>query len=119
QQGTVDAQENPVSNFYSGNFYEVQDYLNMTNHQYMPLPVAISDEFWNDLTSEQQEVIQNSADEAAQHHRNLTLENEETLLEEIEAQGVEVVHPDTEVFKEQTEPVYEAFRQQFGDDLLD
>lgn len=44
QQGAVDAQENPVANSYASKFNEVQDYLIMSNHQYMPLPVAISEE---------------------------------------------------------------------------
>ncbi|WP_037341684.1 TRAP transporter substrate-binding protein [Salinicoccus luteus] len=119
QQGTVDAQENPIANVYASRFQEVQQYLNMTAHQYMPLPVAISDDFWNSLSKEQQDIVEASAKEAAQYHRDLIVENEEKTLEDLKEEGMEVVRPDTEQFREQTRPVYESYRQQFGDEVLD
>lgn len=119
QQGTVDAQENPVSNVYASRFQEVQQYLNMTAHQYMPLPVAISDDFWKTLSKEQQKIVESSAKEAAHYHRDLIVENEQKTLEKLKEEGMEVVRPDTEQFREETEPVYDRYRQQFGDEVLD
>lgn len=76
QQGAVDAQENPVANSYASKFNEIQDYLIMSNHQYMPLPVAISEYFWQTLTSEEKAVIEESSLIAAQFHRDLLRERE-------------------------------------------
>lgn len=119
QQGTVDAQENPVSNVYASGFQEVQQYLNKTTHQYMPLPVAISDDFFQSLSEENQKVVEESAQEAAQFHRDLIVENEETTLNTLEEEGMEIVEPDLETFEEETKIVHEQFRERFGDDLLD
>ena len=119
QQGTVDAQENPISNIYTSRFQEVQKYLNKTSHQYMPLPVAISDDFWESLSEEQQQVIEISAQEAAQYHRNLIVENEEKIEDILEEEGMEVVEMDTEPFREQTESVHETYRNLYGDEMLD
>ena len=119
QQGTVDAQENPISNIYTSRFQEVQQYLNKTSHQYMPLPVAISDDFWESLSEEQQQVVETSAQEAAQYHRDLIVENEEEIEGILEEEGMEVVEMDTELFREKTESVHETYRNLYGDEMLD
>ncbi|WP_068674986.1 DctP family TRAP transporter solute-binding subunit [Oceanobacillus sp. Castelsardo] len=119
QQGTVDAQENPVANIYATKFNEVQAYLNLTSHQYTPLPVAISDDFWNSLSKENQDIIQKSSLDAAQFHRDLLKENEAKMIEELQAAGMEVVKPDPEPFREAVSGVYDKYRAVFGDELID
>jgi len=119
QQRTVDAQENPISNIYTSRFQEVQQYLNKTSHQYMPLPVAISDDFWGSLSEEQQQVIETSAQEAAQFHRDLIVENEEKIEDILEEEGMEIVEVDTEPFRKQAESVHETYRNVYGDEILD
>lgn len=118
QQGTVDAQENPIANTYASKFNEIQDYLNLTGHQYMPLPVAISEEFWQTLTPEEQEIIKSSASEAAKFHRDILRENEEKMLSELEGAGMTVIQPDRDKFREKAEAVYEAYKNRFGEDFV-
>ncbi|WP_152655615.1 TRAP transporter substrate-binding protein [Oceanobacillus sp. CFH 90083] len=119
QQRTVDAQENPVANTLASRFNEVQDYLIMSGHQYIPMPVAISEEFWQSLTPEEQKIIEESALETAEFHRNLIVNKEEQIIDELEQSGMTVIYPDTDVFKENVEPVYEKFRKQFGQEFVD
>lgn len=119
QQGTVDAQENPFANTYASRLYEVQDYVNLTGHQYMPLPVAISEEFWHSLPSEMQDIISESAQDAAQYHRDLITQNEEKILSEMESAGVTIVEAERESFGALVEPVYDYFRKAYGNELLD
>ncbi|MCM3571018.1 TRAP transporter substrate-binding protein [Neobacillus mesonae] len=123
QQGTVDAQENPVANIYASKFQEVQKYLNMTNHQYMPLPVAISEDFWETLTPKQQKIIETSAKESAQFHRDLIKANEQKMIKDLKASGMQVVEEDKEAFRQKAEPVYETYKAKFGEkfmnDILD
>lgn len=118
QQGTVDAQENPVANAYSSKFQEVQQYLNLTAHQYMPLPVAISEEFWQTLSESDQELIKESTLETAQFHRDLLRENEERMIAELKADGMQIIEPDLEPFQAETEAVYESFKRQFGEEIV-
>lgn len=119
QQGTVDAQENPVANIYASKFQEVQDYLNFTKHQYMALPAAINEEFWQSLSAEHKQIVEESSRDAAQYHRELIVEKEEKMIEELQEDGMQMVRPETDPFKEMTKVVYESFRKQFGDALLD
>jgi len=118
QQGTVDAQENPVANIYANKFQEVQKYLNMTSHQYMPLPVAISEEFWQSLSADHQQIIKSSAQEAAQFHRDTLRQKEEEMIEELKNSGMKIVEPEIQPFKEKVAPVYEAFKQKYGKDFV-
>lgn len=118
QQGAVDAQENPVANAYSNRFQEVQKYLNLTAHQYMPLPVAISEEFWKTLSSEEQEIIKESTLETAQFHRDLLRENEEKMIRELKTDGMQIIEPDLAPFREETKEVYESFKRQFGEEFV-
>lgn len=119
QQGTVDAQENPVANAYTNKFQEVQDYLIMTNHQYIPVHLIISDEFFQSLSKEHQEIIQKSAQESAEFHRQLLREREQQMIDELVADGMKVIEVDTEPFKEKVGPVYEWFARIHGQEIID
>ncbi|KZE39007.1 C4-dicarboxylate ABC transporter substrate-binding protein [Bhargavaea cecembensis] len=118
QQKTVDAQENPVPNIYANKLYEVQDYLIMSGHQYSSVPVAVNEEFWQSLSPETQNLLQTTAKEVAQYHRDLVLENEQTMIKELEEAGTIVLTPDTEPFRKMAEPVYDSFKRRFGEDLV-
>ncbi|WP_213422489.1 TRAP transporter substrate-binding protein [Bhargavaea massiliensis] len=118
QQKTVDAQENPVPNIYANKLYEVQDYLIMSGHQYSSVPVAVNEEFWQSLSPETQNLLQTTAKEVAQYHRDLVLENEQAMIQELEEAGTIILTPDTEPFRKKAEPVYDSFRKRFGEDLV-
>ncbi|OLO27923.1 C4-dicarboxylate ABC transporter substrate-binding protein [Alkalihalophilus pseudofirmus] len=119
QQGTVDGQENPVSNIHASKFNEVQKYLSLTGHSYSAVTVAISDKFWQTLTPEQQEIIQSSITEVSEFHRNLVMENEAQLLAELEEAGMEVNEVDIAPFREASQSVYEEYEDIYGKDLID
>ncbi|MGD9568436.1 MAG: TRAP transporter substrate-binding protein [Sedimentibacter sp.] len=47
QQGTVDAQENPIELIYSQKFYEQQDYITMSNHQQQVQTWLVNKDLYN------------------------------------------------------------------------
>ena len=57
QQGTVDGQENPITNIAASSLQDVQDYISMSNHQANSNLVIIGAEPWGELSSEQQEAL--------------------------------------------------------------
>jgi TRAP-type transport system periplasmic protein len=118
QQKTVDAQENPVANIYANKLYEVQDYLIMSGHQYSSVPVAVNEEFWQSLSPETQNLLQTTAKEVAQYHRDLVMENEQAMIQELVEAGTIVLTPDTEPFRNKAEPVYDSFKRRFGEELV-
>ena len=109
QQGTLDAQENPVPIIETSQFDQVQKYLSMTGHAYAPVPVLGSKDVIEALSQEYQEIIRISALEAAPYQReqiDIQTEGGIALLQE---RGMEVNYPDSAPFQEATQVVYTDF----------
>lgn len=100
QTGVVEAQENPLETIVQNRLYEVQDYLVLTNHVRDVYKIQISEQTWQRLSPEQQQVIQDAATEAALYGDSLLAESEAAYLEELKAAGVTVIEPDLTLFQE-------------------
>lgn len=90
QQGLIDGQECAIASLYDAKFYEVQKYLSLTEHQLSVDCLVVNSSFFNGLSSEDQELIRNTAKEVAVVQRQTIVGNEAALLEEIKAYGCEV-----------------------------
>ncbi len=109
QQGTIDAQENPLAIIDTSKFYEVQDYLSLTSHFYAPTPVLMSKSFYDTLPEEYQIAIQEAVDESKEYERGLLDEMNERLLDEIAEYGVTITEIDFDEFSEAVQPVYDEY----------
>lgn len=73
QQGVIDAQENPPDLIKSASFFEVQKYMNLTEHVRTWIYFLISDEFFQDLPEDLQQVLVNAGKETQTYERQLHL----------------------------------------------
>lgn len=80
QQGVIDAQENPLPSIETMKFNEVQDYLMLTGHQVATTLIMVSEPFWQGLTEEQRDALQNAAMTAADPVRACIEEQEQEIL---------------------------------------
>jgi tripartite ATP-independent transporter DctP family solute receptor len=120
QQGVVDGNENPVPVIYSSRFYEVQKHLTMTRHFYNPSVLLTSNNLFDGLSPEHQEALVEAAKEAGIFEREVVQRMDSELLDELEANGMEVVREiDVEPFIEAVQPVYENYSEVFGQELID
>ncbi|WP_242663832.1 TRAP transporter substrate-binding protein [Geobacillus zalihae] len=119
EQHIVDGQENPLTNIYNSKLYEVQKFLSLTGHQYSPLPLAISEKFWKTLSPEQQKIIEESAKEAGQFHREAVKADDQKLRQELEKKGMKINEVDQQAFKNAVQPVYKEFEKVYGKELMD
>ena len=112
QTGTMDGQENPLTNITGANFQEVQKYLSMTGHVYSPAYLTAGLETWNALPAE----VSAAAAEVAGSVQDWALAEGETadneLVDKVKAAGVEVNVADKTAFIEASAPIYEAFAAQ-------
>lgn len=115
QQGTIDGQENPVVVIHSFKLDETQKYLSLSRHTYSPATIMMSLSKFNELPEDVQKVIEDSAQEAAEHARAVNAEEEETLLSELVERGMEVTEVDVAAFQEAVESVYEKYRDQYAE----
>ena len=120
QQGVVDGQDNGPILSYAAKFFEHQDYLTVSNHQYSPIGFFISESVWSGLSESQKEALEETAKEAAEVERQAIREFNETSITAMEEAGVETFHPSEEeraVFKETTTKFIDQIREEAGEDL--
>ncbi|NOX16516.1 MAG: TRAP transporter substrate-binding protein [Epsilonproteobacteria bacterium] len=85
QQGVVDGGENPLSNFYTKKFYEVQKSLTLSNHGYLGYLVVMSKRFWDKFPADLKPKIIQAMNEATVYERKEAASLEGVFLSKIEA----------------------------------
>lgn len=81
QQGTVDGQENPITNIVASNLVEVQDYISLSAHQLNTNLVIVSP-VWNELSTEQQDALTAAVELAVTEVTACVAEDEEAIFDE-------------------------------------
>lgn len=91
QTGVVDGAEQPIANYKSNAFPEVAPNLILDGHTLGAIQVVITDEAWEKLTEEQQDILMEAGKYASEHNRKISEEAENKVLEDLKAEGVNVV----------------------------
>lgn len=112
QQGVVDGAENNPPSFYLSRHYEVCKHFSLDEHTLVPDVLLISTVIWDDLTDEEKEWIQSSADESYQYQKQLWKEATEEALREVQKAGVTIYYPDKRPFNEKTQGLIEEYRKE-------
>lgn len=98
QNGTIDAQENPLALIKSASFNEVQTHVNQTEHVRSWIYLTISELTWASLSLEDQAAVMEAAARAQAYERELFLADEQALAADLTAAGM-IFHPvDTVAF---------------------
>lgn len=91
QTGVVDGAEQPIANYKSNAFPEVAPNLILDGHTLGAIQVVITDEAWDSLTEEQQNILTEAGEYASQFNRQISEDAENKVLEELKAEGVNVI----------------------------
>jgi len=91
QTGVVDGAEQPIANYKSNAFQEVAPNLILDGHTLGAIQVIITDEAWDKLTEEQQNILVEAGKYASEFNRQISEEAENEVLEALKAEGVNVV----------------------------
>lgn len=113
QQNTIDAQENPYEVIVSNRLYEQQDYIIETNHLPHLISLIVNDDFYQNLSKEQQEIMSEAAAFATGYARNASDERIADRIKTIEDSGTKMVQLSEEIRKEirkAAQPVYDSIR---------
>ena len=119
QTGTMDGQENPLTNITGANFQEVQKYLSLTGHVYSPTYLTAGLGTWNDLPED----VKGAVTTVAASVQDWSLAQGEAadndLVDKVKAAGMEINQADKQAFIAASAPVYAAFASQVeGGDAL-
>ena len=122
QQGTIDAQENPLEAIIVPRFYEQQDYLINTNHFIHPVTCIASSKVMDSLTEEEKKIVYEAAEESKIWARNTTDNQLDDRLEIIKESGTEIINLDKKTvddMKKASEFVWTDIENNLGSDLID
>lgn len=88
QNGTIDAQENPLALIKSASFNEVQTHVNLTEHVRSWIYLTISEMTWDRLSAEDQAAVMEAAARAQAYERELFTADEQALAADLAAAGM-------------------------------
>lgn len=115
QQKTIDAQENPLAIIVSSKFYEVQPYVSLTEHVYMPAHLLIAEARWQSFPENVRTAIQAAAIEARDYERKIIAESDAKYIAQLNAAGIKVNSVDKKPFVEMVKnTVWKEFEGEFG-----
>lgn len=122
QQGTIDAQENPYEVIVSNKLHEQQDYVVETNHLPHLISLIVSEEFFDSLTDEQQQIIKEAADTAKEYAREQSDARIASRMDTIRESGTEIITPSEELYNEIRElckPIYASIENSVSQEIID
>jgi tripartite ATP-independent transporter DctP family solute receptor len=124
--GAVDGQENPLSVFNAAKLHTVgQKHLTLWGYVADPLIFAVNQNVWNSWSPEDRQLVLEAAQQAAREEiararAGITAEDD-SLLKEIAANGVEIVRltpAERDAFRQATSGVYKEWADKIGADLV-
>ncbi|HUP97864.1 MAG TPA: sialic acid TRAP transporter substrate-binding protein SiaP [Usitatibacter sp.] len=100
QNGTVDAQENPLPTIDAKKFYEVQKFIVLTGHITDALLTIVGGPTWNKLSDADKKTFEAVLREAATKATNEIVEIEKKMSAELEKRGKTVARVDRKPFRD-------------------
>lgn len=113
QQGTVSAQDNSLVTDYDNKFYEVQDYVILTNHVYTPYLLMMNKDKYDSLTPEQQKIIDEVGDYgvSVQREQNAKYDTEAAdKIRDTKTEVIELTDAERGAFRDAVSPIYDLVK---------
>lgn len=113
QQGTVDAQENPIELIYSQKFYEQQSYITLTNHQQQVQQWLVNDALYQSLSEEDRTLLDEGIQAGCDAATEYALSQEAEWTQEIQDYGctiVELTDEQRQAFVDRIQPQWDAIK---------
>lgn len=99
QNGTIEAQENPLALIRSASFYEVQSHVNLTDHVRSWIYLTIAESTWAKLSADDQAAVMEAAARAQAYERELFNESLAADRAFLEEKGMTFVEVDAAAFQ--------------------
>ena len=98
QNGTVEAQENPLTTIEAKKFYEVQKHIVLTGHIVDHLNTVVAKQLWDKLSPEERKIFSDVALEAAERTTKKIQADEVKLVQFFKDKGLSVTEVDKAEF---------------------
>jgi tripartite ATP-independent transporter DctP family solute receptor len=122
QNGTVDAQENPLPTIEAKKFFEVQKNISLTGHIVDSLLTIVSGQTWAKLSDADKKIFTDVMHEAAEKTGREIIASETRLAEDFKKRGLNVITVDKNAFRQAvlktTKPTDYGYRQADYDKIV-
>ena len=98
QNGTVEAQENPLTTIEAKKFFEVQKHIMLTGHIVDGLVTQIAPHVWTKLTDAEKKIFTDVTQEAAARATAAIVKREAELVDEFKKKGINIVQVNRQSF---------------------
>lgn len=120
--GTIDAQENPLSNTVTYGVHKFHRFHTLSNHFYISRPIFLHRPAFDAWPADVQRAMRNAITDAVAFQRELHVQEEKEARKAIEAQGCEIVAltaAEHDTFATAVTPLINEARGTFGTTLFD
>jgi TRAP-type transport system periplasmic protein len=119
--GTIDAQENPLSNTVTYGVHKFHRFHTLSNHFYISRPIFLNRTAFDSWPADLQDAMREAVQDAIVFQRELHEHEEEDARRAIEAQGCEIVELAPEqhaAFVAAVQPLLREARKEYGDGMF-
>jgi TRAP-type C4-dicarboxylate transport system substrate-binding protein len=116
EQGKIDAQENPLTNYWNFEIYKTQKFVTLTSHMIGFCLFIINKSYFDELNDEERIIIEDSARKSVIFQRDLASKEDGILLNKMKKKGVKVTSlslNEIEKFKNKTKKYHNDFFKEF------
>lgn len=111
EQGVIDGQENPYLTVLANGWYEVQSHMIETYHLLSVNFYLFNQALYEGLDADTQQLIADASDKSSRAAWDNSVEQENTVKQELEGHGMEIIVPD-ESFKQELQDAMEGVYDQ-------
>lgn len=121
QQKVIDGQENPIETIYNFQYYDVQNYLTVTNHLCTAGVVACNNDWYESLSDEFKAAVDKAAEVAEAYSIEELNASEAGVLELLEDKMTvtELTDEQLSAFQEKAKTAWPQLREEIGADYFD
>gem|GEM_PF-933915 len=113
QTGLIDATEGGLASAWAAGLLEVQEHVTLTGHAYDYFTLVVNNDFYESLTDDQQQAIQEGARVAMWVNNGHAITEEQEVVEMMLAEGVQIYTPTPGELAE-----WQEIANQVGDDVM-
>jgi len=117
--GTIDAQENPLTNTFNFGIHKLQPYITLSGHFWTPATLLANQETYRSWPEKIKEAVHAAGAASTAFQRDLAVTEDQKILAGLDdTVDVTRLTPESKAaFVEATSPVIDATRDTFGDAL--
>ena len=116
EKNDIDAQENPLTNYWNFGVYKKQEFVTLTSHIFGFCLFVINDDYFNKLSDLNKKLLINKSKETTEFQRRIAISEDDILIKKIKSKNIKIENIDQyglENFKSATNNFHESYFQTY------